>query len=71
MKTLVASMLVAVLLMIARPVASTEHLGTLEGTVLSASGKPVEGARVTAEEAEGAHPHATLTNGDGRFFFPA
>ena len=70
MKSLTAAFLIAVMLLTARPLASHEHLGTLEGTVLRADGKPLEGARVTAEQAEGAHPHATLTNSDGRFFFP-
>jgi hypothetical protein len=70
MKLLLAASLIAAMLLAARPLTSHEHLGTLEGTVLRADGKPLEGARVTAEQAEGAHPHATLTNSDGRFFFP-
>jgi Carboxypeptidase regulatory-like domain len=69
MKSLFAALLTAIFLFSAIPVSSTEHLGTLEGTVLR-DGRPLEGARVTVEEAEGAHPHATLTNADGRFFFP-
>jgi hypothetical protein len=69
MKSIFAAFVVAAMLMAAVPVSSTEHLGTLEGTVVR-NGKPLEGARVTVEEAEGAHPHATLTNSDGRFFFP-
>jgi hypothetical protein len=70
MKSLFGALLIAALLLSARPLTSHEHLGTLEGTVLRADGNPLEGARVTAEQAEGAHPHATLTNSDGRFFFP-
>ena len=69
MKSICAALLIAAMLVVARPVASGERLGTLEGTV-DRDGRPLAGARVTAEEAEGAHPHATLTNGDGRFFFP-
>jgi hypothetical protein len=69
MKVLCSLFLISALLLTAVPASSTEHLGTLEGTVIR-DGKPLEGARVTAEEAEGAHPHATLTNADGRFFFP-
>lgn len=67
---LVAAFALAALLLTARPLTSHEHLGTLEGTVLRADGKPLAGARVTSEQSEGEHPHATLTNGDGRFFFP-
>jgi protocatechuate 3,4-dioxygenase beta subunit len=70
MKSICATLLIAAMLLTARPLTPHEHLGTLEGTVLRADGKPLEGARVTTEQAEGAHPHATLTNSDGRFFFP-
>jgi Carboxypeptidase regulatory-like domain len=69
MRSIWAGLLIATMLLFARPVSSGERLGTLEGTV-ERDGKPLAGARVTAEEAEGAHPHATLTNDDGRFFFP-
>jgi hypothetical protein len=69
MRSICAGLLIAAMLLVARPVSSGERLGTLEGTV-DRDGKPLAGARVTAEEAEGAHPHATLTNDDGRFFFP-
>jgi hypothetical protein len=69
MKSICAALLVAAMLLVARPLSSGERLGTLEGTV-ERDGHPLAGARVTAEEAEGAHPHATLTNNDGRFFFP-
>src|SRR5271169_7135212 len=70
MKSFFGALVIVALLLTAQPLTSHEHLGTLEGTVLRADGKPLEGARVTAEQAEGAHPHATLTNSDGRFFFP-
>jgi hypothetical protein len=45
-------------------------IGTLAGIVLSAQGKPVAGASVTMETANGGSPHATVTNLQGRFFFP-
>ena len=70
LKFLAAGFALAAMLFAARPLTSHEHLGTLEGTVLRADGKPLAGARVTSEQAEGEHPHATLTNSDGRFFFP-
>jgi hypothetical protein len=45
-------------------------MGTLAGTVLGPSGRPVRGARVTSQEAGGSHPAVTTTNAQGRFFFP-
>lgn len=45
-------------------------MGTLAGTVLNSAGKPVVGASVTMENASGGDPHATVTNAQGRFFFP-
>ncbi|MGH9745222.1 MAG: carboxypeptidase-like regulatory domain-containing protein [Candidatus Acidiferrales bacterium] len=50
--------------------ADTKGIGTLAGTVTNASGQPVAGARVTSQGADGSKPESTLTNGDGRFFFP-
>lgn len=45
-------------------------MGTLAGVVLSAQGKPVAGASVMMQTATGGSPHATVTNSEGRFFFP-
>lgn len=45
-------------------------MGTLAGTVLNSQGKPVAGVSVTMETANGGSPHATVTNAQGRFFFP-
>ncbi|HTU33896.1 MAG TPA: carboxypeptidase-like regulatory domain-containing protein [Candidatus Acidoferrum sp.] len=45
-------------------------LGTLAGTVVDASGKPVVGASVVMQASAGALPYATTTNSHGRFFFP-
>lgn len=45
-------------------------MGTLAGTVVNAKGEPVAGASVTMQNANGADPHATVTNSHGRFFFP-
>jgi protocatechuate 3,4-dioxygenase beta subunit len=44
-------------------------IGTLEGTVLSASGKPVPDASVTIQTSDGLHPHATHTDANGHFQF--
>ncbi len=45
------------------------HTGTLSGTVIGPDGSMVAGARVTVQQADGRHPHATLTGADGRFEF--
>jgi len=50
--------------------ADDKGMGTLAGTVVSQSGKPVANARVTSQGADGSHPLATTTNAQGRFFFP-
>src|SRR5215469_17782290 len=44
-------------------------VGTLEGTVLDASGKPVPEATVTIQTSDGLHPHATHTDSSGHFEF--
>ncbi|MFY9530404.1 MAG: carboxypeptidase-like regulatory domain-containing protein [Candidatus Acidiferrales bacterium] len=49
---------------------SSTSLGTLAGTVVGPSGRPVPDARVTMQDAAGVHPHAVETNAQGRFFFP-
>lgn len=48
----------------------TNGMGTLAGTVFGPGGRPLAGARVTSQEAGGSHPDTTLTNAQGRFFFP-
>src|ERR1700733_11535163 len=45
--------------------ADTKGIGTLAGTVIGPSGKPVAGARVTSQGADGTMPKSTLTNADG------
>ncbi len=42
--------------------ADTKGIGTLAGTVIGPSGKPVAGARVTSQGADGTMPKSTLTN---------
>jgi Carboxypeptidase regulatory-like domain len=44
-------------------------IGTLEGTVLDAHGKPVPDATVTIQTSDGLHPHATHTDSSGHFQF--
>lgn len=64
----------AILMVLALAIATTAKdepgMGTLAGTVYGANGKPVAGARVTSQSADGKMPQATTTNQQGRFFFP-
>lgn len=62
--------LLAVAALVCAATADEKGMGTLAGTVLSQSGRPVAGARVTSQGADGSHPQATTTNAQGRFFFP-
>lgn len=50
--------------------ADIKGMGTLAGTVVGTSGKPVVDARVTSQGADGTSPLSTTTNAQGRFFFP-
>ena len=44
-------------------------LGTLQGQVVDAHGKPVVQASVTIQTSDGLHPHATHTDANGHFEF--
>ncbi len=44
-------------------------LGTLQGQVVDAHGKPVTDASVTIQTSDGLHPHATHTDANGHFEF--
>ncbi len=44
-------------------------LGTVEGTVLDAHGKPVAEASVTIQTSDGLKPHATHTDSSGHYEF--
>jgi Carboxypeptidase regulatory-like domain len=44
-------------------------LGTVEGTVLDAHGKPVADASVTIQTSDGLKPHATHTDSSGHYEF--
>jgi hypothetical protein len=48
----------------------TKALGTIGGQVFSPSGFAVSGARVTLQTADGKSPQTTVTNDQGRFWFP-
>lgn len=43
--------------------------GTLAGTVVDSSGKPVGGATVTIQTSDGVEPNATHTDANGHFAF--
>jgi hypothetical protein len=51
-------------------VAQAQGLGTLAGEVVDRAGKPVVGARVYMQTADGRSPKTELTNQRGQFFFP-
>ena len=70
MKRSVYAFLVVIALACAAAASDEHGMGTLAGTVLGPSGKPLSGARVTSQGADGSHPQATTTNAQGRFFFP-
>ena len=44
-------------------------LGTVQGTVLDAHGKPVAQASVTIQTSDGLKPHATHTDSNGHYEF--
>lgn len=61
--------LLALVLALAGAAGAKTALGTLDGTVTDAQGKPVAGATVTIQTSDGLRPHATHTGADGRFEF--
>ena len=44
-------------------------IGTIEGTVVDAHGKPVRDASVTIQTSDGLRPHATHTDSEGHYEF--
>jgi len=71
MRILAVVFAAAALLFLSDMVNSREYNGTLKGVVLLKDGQPAAGARVMEEEddGDGSHPHAMLTDGEGRFAF--
>ena len=62
--------LVALVLIMAPPTISRDTTGTVEGVVVGLDQKPIQGSRVTIQESgNGEHPHATLTDVNGKFAF--
>jgi hypothetical protein len=54
---------------VALPAQNLFGLGTLQGQVVDAHGKPVVQASVTIQTSDGLHPHATHTDENGHFEF--
>lgn len=51
------------------PAQFARGLGTVQGTVLDAHGKPVAQASVTIQTSDGLKPHATHTDASGHYEF--
>ena len=49
---------------------AAKSLGTIGGQVFSPAGFAVPGARVTLQASDGRDPQTTVTNSQGRFWFP-
>jgi hypothetical protein len=71
MRLLAVGIAAVLLLLLSDMVNSREYNGTLKGVVVLADGHPAAGARVIEEEddGDGSHPHAMLTDSEGRFEF--
>ncbi len=68
-KLILTVLLCAVLAAIAVAAPRPGGLGTIGGQVFGADGKPVAGAHVTVQTAEGHHLQTADTNEQGRFWF--
>jgi Carboxypeptidase regulatory-like domain len=64
-----AALLVVFGVAVTLPAQNLFGLGTLQGQVVDAHGKPVAAASVTIQTSDGLHPHATHTDADGHFEF--
>jgi hypothetical protein len=64
-----AALFIAIGLAAALPAQNLFGLGTLQGQVVDAHGKPVAEASVTIQTSDGLHPHATHTDANGHFEF--
>ena len=64
-----AALIMAIGLAAALPAQNLFGLGTLQGQVVDAHGKPVAEASVTIQTSDGLHPHATHTDANGHFEF--
>jgi hypothetical protein len=70
--TVLASLGLLVSLTFGAPTARAQFargLGTVQGTVLDARGKPVAEASVTIQTSDGLKPHATHTDSSGHYEF--
>jgi hypothetical protein len=69
LRLLIAELLCALLTVGAGAVPRPAGLGTVAGQVLGSNGRPVAGARVILQAAEGHRLQTTDTNNQGRFWF--
>jgi len=69
-KFISAVCVVALLCLVATPANPRDVTSTIEGVVFGLDDKPVPSARVIVQESgNGEHPHAALTDVEGRFSF--
>jgi hypothetical protein len=69
-RVLLAGLLLAILAASAAAAPQSAGLGTVGGSVLGPNGQTIKGARVTLQSSDGTRPEATVTNAEGRFWFP-
>jgi hypothetical protein len=69
-RVLAVGLLLATLAAGAGAAPQTAGLGTVGGSVLGPNGQAIEGARVTLQSSDGTRPETTVTNAEGRFWFP-
>jgi len=70
MKTRARALLVLLAVFVLATLLAAQTVGVLTGTVLSASGKPVAGARVLIQTADGRRPFTVRTDAEGKFRVP-
>ena len=70
MKTLSRALLVVLALFALPGVVPAQSVGVLTGSVVSAGGQPVAGARVLIQTADGRRPFTVRTDAEGKFRVP-
>jgi len=70
MKTLARALLVLLAGFVSATLLAAQTVGVLRGSVVSAAGKPVAGARVLIQTADGRRPFTVRTDAEGKFRVP-
>ena len=70
MKAFSRALVVALALLVSAGLLVAQSVGVLSGSVVSAAGKPVAGARVLIQTADGRHPFTVRTDAEGKFRVP-